>query len=95
MPYFKPYEDNSCKGVYSKSLIGFAGKGSLEWFKDFINCSKNSATAGDMITSHVGIILTPIAIPLLFIYYFITSPFLYKTNSKDFDPDKNLEENLK
>ncbi|MBL7147828.1 MAG: hypothetical protein ISS82_03310 [Nanoarchaeota archaeon] len=88
MPYIKNYLDDDGK-IYSDSLIGFAWKNTkkyvLERIKEFFD------------TPMVGFIYW-VYIPspfVVFPFYLITSPIFYKTNSKNFDPDKDLEGNLK
>lgn len=89
MPYFKPSDNGYKKEIYSKYLIDFAWKNSKEWVKDCLKRARLDINGFEKLMDLGGVCFI-LFVP---IYYFIRRN-KYKTNSKEFDPKKNLEGNL-
>lgn len=88
MPYFR-HCTNGCYGIYSKSRVGFAFKNTWMYIKECLGDIPEENCLGNIF----DVMATIWGIPI-FIFYFVSAETKYKTKSKEFDPTKDLEENL-
>jgi len=92
MPYIKKclYGEGD---VRSENLVSFAFKGATEWAKESLKDLPEEIHFLAIVFNCVGVLM---AYPLVFPSYLILGPILFKEiKEKGFDPDKDLEGNLR